>query len=168
MKAAESTERSAAALSKLLNTEPAFSSEPHLRFEGGKLVAWFTDPPGIVVQLTEATVFTREMAEWMVGPGLSALQQRFSRGSELRMLLDLRPMTSREPAARQIIMGAATRHMFMFAKLGVIAPAKPPPLYMVTLHGAIALLSAIGPEIRIFETLEAALQAMGLNAATSQ
>jgi hypothetical protein len=58
--------------------------------------------------------------------------------------------------------------MFQFAKLGVIAPAKPPPLYMTTLHGAIALLSAIGPEISIFETLEGALQAMGLHAAHSQ
>jgi len=168
VKAAESTERSEDAPSKPLTVERVFTTEPDLRYEGDKLVIWFTDPPGAVVQLTEATVFTKGMAEWMVGPGFSALHERFARGTELRMLLDLRPMTAREPAARPVIMSAATRHMFMFAKLGVIAPAKPPPLYMITLHSAIALLSAIGPEIRIFETIDGALQTLGLQAATSQ
>jgi hypothetical protein len=145
-----------------------FASAPDLRLEGGQLVAWFTDPPGVVVQLTEATVFTKEMAEWMVGPGFTALHDRFPQDGKLHLLLDIRRMISREPAARTLIMSAATRHMFLFAKLGVIAPAKPPPLYMTTLNAAIALLSAIGPEISIFETLEGALQAMGLHAAPSQ
>jgi len=168
VKATEAPPRSADALSKRLPTDPVFASAPDLRFEGGQLVAWFTDPPGVVVQLTEATAFTKEMAEWMVGPGFAALHQRFPQGCKLQLLLDIRPMISREPAARAMFMSAATRHLFLFAKLGVIAPAKPPPLYMTTLHGAIALLSAIGPEISIFETLEGALQAMGLHAATSQ
>jgi hypothetical protein len=160
VKAAEARARSANALS-----EPVFASAPDLRSEGGQLVAWYTDPPGAVVQLPAATVFTKEMAEWMVGPGLSALHQRFPQRGKLQLLLDIRPMVSREPAARTVIMSAATRHLFLFSKLGVIAPAKPPPLYMTTLYGAIALLSAIGPEIRIFETLEGALQTMGLREA---
>jgi hypothetical protein len=116
------------------------------------------------VQLTGSAVFSKEMAEWIVGPGFAALNQRFPHGTELSLLLDLRPMLSREPAARPVIMSAATKHLGMFARVGVIAPAKPPPLYMTTLHAAVALLSAIGPEIRIFETLEGALQAMGLAA----
>lgn len=167
MKAAE-TPRGADALSKPVISEPVFASAPDLRCESGQLVAWFTDPPGTVVQLMEATVFTKKMAEWMVGPGFTALYQRFPQSGKLQILLDLRPMTAREPAARPVIMSAAPRHMFLFSKLGVIVPAKPPPLYMTTLHGAIALLSAFGPEIRIFETLEGALQTMGLSAATPQ
>jgi hypothetical protein len=147
--------------------EPAFASEPDLRFEGGKLAAWFTDPPGAVVQLTEAAVFNKAMAEWVVGPAFAALDQRFPNATELRMLLDLRPMLSREPAARTVIMSAATTRMFMFAQVSVVAPAKPPPLYMTTLHAAVALLSAIGPEIRVFETLEGALQHMQVKAATA-
>jgi len=168
VKTAEPAPHSADALSKHLPADPVFASAPDLRFEGGQLVAWFTDPPGVVLQLTEATVFTKEMAEWMVGPGFAALQQRFPQGGKLQLLLDIRPMVSREPAARTLIMSAATRHMFLFAKLGVIAPAKPPPLYMTTLHAAIALLSAIGPEIIIFETLEGALLAKGLDAVRTQ
>lgn len=148
------------------HVEPAaFAVPPDLQFEGGKLAAWYTEPAGAVVQLTEATIFTKEMAEWIVGPGFTAFNQRFPSRDQLRLLLDLRPMTSREPAARPVIMTAATRYLSMFNKVGVIAPSKPPPLYMTTLHAAVALLSAIGPEIRIFETLEGALKGMELSAA---
>jgi hypothetical protein len=154
------------ALSKPSTMEPAFSSKPDLRLEGGKLVGWFTEPAGAVVQLTEAAVFTKAMAEWIVGPGLSALHERFPHGPKLHLLLDLRPLISREPAARSVIMNAATTNLFLFAQLGVVAPAKPPPLYMTTLNAAVALLSVLGPEIRVFETLEGALQHMQLRAAT--
>lgn len=169
MKAAETrAERGADALSKPLTVEPVFPSEPDVRLEGGKLVAWFTEPAGAVVQLTEAAVFTKAMAEWVVGPAFTALNQRFAEGTKLSLLLDLRPMISREPAARPVIMSAATTSLFMFAQAGVIAPAKPPPLYMTTLHAAVALLNALGPEIRVYETLEGALQHMKLTAARPQ
>jgi hypothetical protein len=148
-----------------LTLEPVFASEPDLRFEGGKLVAWFTDPAGAVVQLTEAAVFNKAMAEWVVGPALAELDLRFPNATALRLLLDLRPMTAREPAARPVIMSAATTRLFMFAQVGLIAPVNPPPLYMTTVHAAVALLSAFGPEIRVFETLEGPLQHMQLKAA---
>lgn len=140
----------------------AFDTAPELRCEAGPLAVWFTDPPGVVLQLTEAAVFTKEMAEWMVGRGFALLKERFPHNNELSILLDLRRMTSREPAAHPVVMAAAMQHLFMFAKVGVIAPLKPQPLYMTTLHGAVALLSAIGPEIRIYDTLEDALQTMNL------
>ena len=145
-----------------MSVDPVFDAAPDLSYEGGPLSAWFTDPPGAVVQLTEAVVFSKDMAEWIVGPGFEELSKRFPRCTELNLVLDLRPMTSREPAARPVIMAAGMKHMFMFTKVAVIAPQKPQPLYMSTLHGAVALLSAIGPEVRIFETIEEAQQMMAL------
>lgn len=158
-------DRKTTVVPKAMPVEPVFSSAPHLQDDSGKLVAWFTEPAGAVVQLIEATVFTKEMAEWMVGPGFSQLSQRFVRRTELRLLLDLRSMVSREPAAHPVVMSAAMKYLTLFAQIGVIPPAKPPPLYMTTLHGAVALLSAIGPEIRIYETLESALDSLPLTAA---
>jgi hypothetical protein len=159
------SDRNTTVVPKAMPVEPVFGSAPHLQDDSGKLVAWFTEPAGAVVQLMDAAVFTKEMAEWMVGPGFMQLSQRFVRKSELSVLLDLRPMVSREPAAHPVVMSAAMKYLTLFTKVGVIPPAKPPPLYMTTLHGAVALLSAIGPEIRIYETLEGALQAMPLRAA---
>ena len=150
-----------------MTVEPVFDTVPDLRFGRGPLVSWFTEPAGAVVQLTEASVFTKDMAEWIVGDGFAHFTQRFPKGTALSLLLDLRPMTSREPAARPVLMAAGTKHLFMFSKVGVVAPRKPPPLYMTTLHGAVALLSAIGPEVSIFETVEDALLAMELSAAGS-
>jgi hypothetical protein len=152
---------------KLSAVEPVFSQEPDLRCESGKLVAWFTDPPGAVVQLRDAAVFTKAMADWFVGPAFAALVQRFPNAKDMRLLLDLRPMLSREPAARPVLMTAANNSMFAFAKIGLIPPARPLPLYMSTLYGAVALLSTIGPEIRIYETLEGALLHMAVAAASS-
>ena len=145
-----------------MSVDPVFDTAPDLRFEGGPLAAWFTDPAGAVVQLTEAAILTKSMAEWLVGPGFALFSERFPPGSELRLLLDLRAMTSREPAARPVMMAAGTKYLMRFAKVGLIAPQKPPPLYMTTLHGAIALLSAIGPEVKIFDTVESALRTLEL------
>lgn len=144
--------------------DPVFAKQPDLRFEDGKVSIWFTEPPGAIVQLTEAATFTKDMAEWVVGPSFSALLERHPAGTKLHMLLDIRPLTAREPAARPLIMGTVTKNMFTFAQLGVIAPKRPPPLYMNTLRGAIALLSAIGPKIYLFDSIEEALQTMGLSA----
>jgi hypothetical protein len=147
--------------------EPIFDTPPDACFEGGKLAAWFTDPPGAVVQLLGATVFSKEMAEWIVGTGLAGLERRYGAHTKLRLLLDIRPMLSREPAALQVIMGAGTQSLFRFERLGVVPPLKPPPLYMTTLHGAIALLSAIVPQIRVYETTTDALLALSLQPSAS-
>ena len=168
MKAAETrADRRATELSRPLTLDPVFSGAPDLQLDSGKLAAWFTEPAGAVVQLTEAAVFTKAMAEWVVGPGFDTLKRRYPEQRNLRLLLDLRPMTSREPAARQVVLKAATSSLFLFADVGVVLPARPPPLYLTTLHAAVALLSAFGPEIRLFETIDDALAHMRLRAATS-
>lgn len=151
---------------RVMSVLPVFSVPPHLRCEVGPLVAWFTAPPGAVVQMTESAVFTKAMAQWVAGPGYEAACARFPMGGDLTLLLDLRPMISREPAARPVLMAAGTKYLFQFAKVGIIPPASPPPLYMTTLHGAVALLSAVGPEIRLYSTLEAAQQRLDLRPAS--
>ena len=46
-----------------MSVDPVFDTAPDLRFEGGPLAAWFTDPAGAVVQLTEAAIFTKSMVK---------------------------------------------------------------------------------------------------------
>lgn len=141
-----------------------FSTPPDVLCTAGPLAAWYTSPAGSVVQLTEAAVFSKAMAEWLVGPGYDQLLQRFPHARDMSLVLDLHAMVSREPAARPIMMAAATKYLSTpaFARIGVIAPAKPPPLYMTTLRGAIALVSALGPEVRLYDTLGAALEHLQL------
>jgi hypothetical protein len=67
-------------------------------------------------------------------------------------------MTAREAAARSVMMEAGQKYLQRFSSVVVVPPVKPPPLYMTTLIGAAALLSAIGPEIAIVESLDQALK----------
>jgi hypothetical protein len=146
---------------------PVFRSPPDLRCEAGPLAGWFTTPEGGVVQLTEAGVFTKQMAEWIVGPGYDALTKQFPGATNMSLVLDLRALLAREPAALSVIMGAATKYLSStaFGRVAVIPPAKPPPLYMVTLRGAVALANAIGPEVKVYESIEDALSQLQLRAA---
>jgi hypothetical protein len=137
---------------------PVFAEQPHVRCEVGPLAAWFTEPSGVVLQLTEAVVFTLAMARWVGGEGYAALAAHFPGNMKVSLLLDLRPMTAREAAARGVMMEAGQKYLQRFSSVVVVPPIKPPPLYMTTLIGAAALLSAIGPEITIVDSLDQALE----------
>jgi hypothetical protein len=107
-------------------------------------------------------VFSKAMAEWIVGPGYAAFSAHFHGQQDLRLLLDLRMLTSREPAARKLIMEAGAKYLRMFSRVALLAPLKPPPLYMTTLTGAVALLSAFGPEISIAPDVPSALSSLSI------
>ena len=131
-------------------TAPIFAAPPHVTCPVGPLQGWFTDPPGAVVQLTEATEFTIEMARWLVGPGFALLHERFqSRSERLVLLLDIRPMTSRDPAVRTLFMETAREQGGRFAAVVVIPPLQINPVYRTTLQAAAALVSAFGIELEI-------------------
>ncbi len=79
---------------------PVFDQPAELHCPVGPLWAWYTLPAGALVQMMEACVFSREMAEWLVGPAHDQFIEHFAQQTPLRLLLDLRPMTAREPAVR--------------------------------------------------------------------
>lgn len=112
----------------------------------------------------EACVFTRAMAEWLVGPIWSAVSAHFPGSTDLRLVLDLRPMTAREAAVRSVFMEAGSNILRSFSHVLIVQPVKPPPLYLVTLKGAAALLSAFGPEVRLVASADAAIAELGLRA----
>lgn len=141
---------------------PVFDQPAELHCPVGPLWAWYTLPAGAVVQVMEACVFSREMAEWLVGPAHDQFLEHFAQQTPLRLLLDLRPMTAREPAVRPVFMDAGSRLLHSFSEVQIVQPQKPQPLYMVTLKAAVALLSAFGPEVHVSASLEEALKALPL------
>lgn len=137
-----------------MEVTPVFAGPPHVRCEVGPLAAWFTEPAGVVLQLTEAVVFTHAMASWVSSEGYSRLCAHFPGQAPLSLLFDIRPLAGREAAARVVLMEAGQKYIQRFSSVVIVAPVKPPPLYMATLIGAAALLSAIGPEVAIVDSLE--------------
>jgi len=88
--------------------EPAFALPPHIRHGmEEELHAWFIDPPGAVLQLAQPQHFGVEQAEWLVGPALERLRERFPGDNKLLLILDYRNMTTRDPRARSLMMERA-------------------------------------------------------------
>lgn len=83
---------------------PAFAVAPHVIDPSGAIAAWWTDPPGALMQFARAGRGTTEMAEWLVGPGFDLLLSRFPGASDLRVVLDMRQMTGRSATARSLLL----------------------------------------------------------------
>ena len=127
---------------------PIFDVPPHAECPTGPVSAWFTEPAGVVLQLMEATAFTAEMARWLTGPGLSLLQERYG-DTRLIIVLDIRPMTGREPIVRTVFMDAARQYGARFDTVVIVPPLQMNPVYLTGLHAAAALVSAFGPRFDI-------------------
>jgi hypothetical protein len=148
-----------------MSVAPAFAVTPHLRHGAqGELHAWFTDPPGAVMQLAKPQHFTVEQAEWLVGPALDHLRTRFPNEKKLILVLDYRNMTSRDPRARAILMDRARDVAQFFGHITVVPPAQPNPVYRTMLHAAVALVSAFGAPIDIVDSFDEAMAKCGLRA----
>lgn len=148
-----------------MSVEPAFAVPPHLRHgEQGELHAWFTDPPGAVLQLSKPQHFTLEQAEWLVGPGIEQLRARFPHGEKLLLVLDYRNMTSRDTRARTLMMERARDIAHMFAHITVVPPNQPNPIYRTMLHAAVALVSAFGSPIEIVDSFDEVVARRSLRA----
>jgi hypothetical protein len=144
---------------------PAFAVPPHLRHGAqGELHAWFTDPPGAVMQLSMPQHFTVEQAEWLVGPALDRLRERFPNETKLILVLDYRNMTSRDPRARSIMMERASEIADLFGHITVVPPEQPNPVYRTMLHAAVALVSAFGTPVEIMDSFDDVIEQRGLRA----
>jgi hypothetical protein len=133
--------------------EPAFEIPPDI-LGAGLLRAWFTEPPGAVVQLTQLTRGTKELAEWLVGPGYARLRGRFPEAQGLILVVDLSLMDGRDAAARAVMLEKARESKMLFSKTFMIPPMKANPVYLTTLHAAAALLTAFGVDLKIEKSVE--------------
>jgi hypothetical protein len=136
-----------------MGAEPAFEIPPDIQ-GAGVLRAWFTEPPGAVVQLTHLTRGTKEVAEWLVGPGYARLRGRFPEAQGLILVIDLSLMDGRDAAARLVMLEKARESKMLFSKVVMIPPLKTNPVYLTTLHAAAALLNAFGLDLKIEKSLE--------------
>jgi hypothetical protein len=143
----------------------AFARRPHLADESAILLAWFTEPAGVVIQLAEPSELTMEMTRWLVGPGLEALVQRFPGDTPLTIVLDVRLMTSRQPAVRGLIVEAAKALRARLARAVVIPPQNATRVYLAGLNAAVAVLRVFGVDIELQDSLKIALARIGLHAA---
>jgi hypothetical protein len=146
---------------------PIFPDPAHLVCGTGPFHAWFTEPPGVVVQLMAAAPVTLGMARWLIGPGLDALHTRFPVPTEIHLVLDVRPMTQRDPAVRTLLMEHAREHIHRFAAVVIIPPTHINAVYLTTLQAAVALLNAFGSHVTVETSLPQIIQRFQLTAATS-
>jgi hypothetical protein len=131
---------------------PAFDVPPDIL--GARVLrAWFTDPPGVVVQMAQPSRGTVELAEWMVGPGYTRLRGRFPASERLILVIDLSLMEGRDPAARAVMMDKAREFNRLFERTIIIPPLQSNPVYLTTLHAAAALLTAFGVDLKLEKSL---------------
>jgi hypothetical protein len=144
-----------------------FATPPDVIDPTGAIAVWWTNPPGMFVQLTRPARGTTATAEWLVGPLFAALVRRFPEVHDLHVVLDMRPMTGRSAIARALL----TRHVkAVRAQLGhvVIIPSLHlGPAYLKMLEASALLLVMAGVPIAIEHNLDRVLDKHGLRAAAS-
>lgn len=140
----------------------AFTRRPHKQDPTGALVAWFTEPPGALIQMTREGELTVAMARAVILPGCDELLARFSNGEPLTLVLDISLMEKRETAVRAVFVDAAKR---LGARIGagiVIAPKSASKIYLMSLQAAVATLRVFGVNLEIQSSLQAVVTAMGI------
>ena len=140
----------------------AFPVEPHLQHSSGSLVAWFTEPPGAVVQLTKRVRGTVDLALWLVGPACHELFLRFPDAKELLVVFDLSQMEGRDPAARAALLEKAKTLRPGMMRAVVIPPIGASAVYLSSLRVAVAILQVFGVAVDIETSLNSVLASRGL------
>jgi hypothetical protein len=128
----------------------------------GLIAAFWTDPPGVLLQLTRPARGTTAMAEWLIGPLFDALVRRFPEGRDLRVVLDMRQMTGRSAIARALLIRHARTIAARLNHVVVIPSLHMGPTYVKVLEAAAVLLAAAGVPLAIEHNLDRALAKHGL------
>src|SRR5690349_14902858 len=84
-----------------------FSGVPHIVDPSGAVAVYWTDPPGALLQLVQASRGPSDMAHWLVDEALDLLFSRFPGVDGLRVIIDMRRMTGRSAMARSVLMNAS-------------------------------------------------------------
>lgn len=149
------------------NETPMFSAPVALRCTAGPMVSWFTEPPGVAFQLTEAARVTNTMAAWVAGPAFQAMRERFSGARSFFFLIDIRAMTDRDPGVRETFMKLAREFGSLLSAAVIIPPRRANPLYLGALQTASALVSPFGTKFEVSADVEKTLVQYRLRAAAA-
>lgn len=144
----------------------AFPSPPHQEDPSGTLAAWFTDPPGVVVQFAHPAVGSLPLVQWLLGEGLDGLLARFPEGP-LVVVMDLTLMTTRDPAVRALLVESAKRLKTRVARTVLIPPANAKAVYLASLKVSMSLLAVFGVKAEIHASTALAIRALKLSAASA-
>lgn len=145
---------------------PIFKARAHVQCSTGPILAWYTSPPGVVVQLTESAPMTEAMASWVAGPAFAGMVAHFPDQRGFIFIVDLRAMTTRAPNVRAIFMELVRESGSLLAATVIIPPRRANPLYLGGLQTASELLTPFGPALQVTTELEAVLQRYQLQPAT--
>lgn len=140
--------------------ESAFA-EPHLIDPSGSLGVYWTDPPGALVRFIRQERGTAEMAEWLVGEGLSLLLARFPGSRELRFFFDMREMTGRSATARAVLMRASTLPGLRIKHVVLLPSQHLGAAYPTVIEASAIVLRLIGYRVHVEHDLERALAKHG-------
>jgi hypothetical protein len=113
------------------------------------MVAWFTEPAGVFVQLVEPIRVGVPLAEWIVGPLRAELMARFPGRRDLLIVIDATLMTGRDPAVRRLLQDAAREMQPVVSRAVLIPPAQASSVYLTTLDVASSLLRLFGFRLEI-------------------
>jgi len=144
-----------------------FAIAPHVVDPTGSIAAWWTDPPGVLVQLTYPTRATTEIAGWLAGPAFDQLLGRFPGASDLRVILDMRQMTGRSATARSLLMQRAKTVVGRVTHVVLLPSVLLGPAYIKVVETAALVLRAGGLRVDIDASLDRVIARHGVRAAAA-
>lgn len=146
-----------------LDSPPAaFAVPPHVVDDSGLVAVWFTDPPGVVLQLTQPARGTTAIAEWIVGPAYGQIVSRFPDARDLRVVLDMRQMTGRAATARALLIEHAKLIAPRLGTVIILPSIHLGSLYIKVVEATAVMLRAFGIRIQLESNLERALAKLEL------
>ena len=143
------------------DTATVFKGVPHLMDPSRTIVAWFTDPPGVYVQVVRRTVFSVPLAEWLAGPLTAGLNKRFPGDQPLVLVLDLSQMEGRDPGARPIVVEATRAFAARTQRAVLVPPANASRVYVASLQAATSLARLVGVSVTV-ESLADAVRSLAM------
>jgi hypothetical protein len=144
---------------------PAFDVRPHVIDPTGVIAIWWTEPKGALLQLGQPTRGTAAMAEWLVGPCLELLMQRYPGRADLRLILDMREMTGRSAMARSLLIQYGKLLHERLAHVVIVPSVHLGAAYVTMVEATAAMLRLAGLNVDVERSLERVLYTHGVRAA---
>ena len=127
------------------------------------LRVWFTDPPGLVTQITDATEISTAMAGFIAGPVNDALiTLPRAPGQQLILLHEWTRFRSYEPAARDILTEWAMSLRDEIALMLFVIAKEATPMVRMGIKVGTMTLKLAGIDSELVDTIHPALTARGI------
>jgi len=135
---------------------------PHLVDPSGTVGASWTEPPGAFLQFMRPARGTAELAEWLTGPCLDQLRERFPGVRDLVLVFDMRSMLGRSATARALLLQASTGCVGLVRRVVLLPSPHMGPAYIQIVEATAAMLRVAGFDMYLAHDLEPALHKHGV------